>query len=112
MLRHKDPNKHLYLSEFGESEPNDQIEVDDVDADGDGKKDGTTQDEKTATAAAEQSIMENGEKTSNGAGESQDDPEKPFKYQPVRSMSFKSSNQGRKRFGSGRYKSKDYDGIQ
>lgn len=70
MLRHKDPSKHLYLSEFGESEPNDQIEVDDVDGDGDGKKDGTTQDEKTATAAADQSILENGEKTSNGAGES------------------------------------------
>ena len=70
MLRHKDPSKHLYLSEFGESEPNDQIEVDDVDGDGDGKKDGTTQDEKTANAAADQSILENGEKTSNGAGES------------------------------------------
>ena len=30
MLRHKDPNKHLYLSEQGDSE----IGVDDVDADG------------------------------------------------------------------------------
>lgn len=56
--------------------------------------------------------MENGEKTSNGAGQSQEGEEKPFKYQPVRSMSFHSSNQGRKRFGSDRYKSKDYDGIQ